>query len=238
MHCCWWNNCSLLETNFIKTGCFLSSGWFPGLGLSFEHIFVRENLSPCANRCWSNNLLTWVGRHFPFGAIIGFQDPFLDLVLSYSKVIRLHAIVHDAAGALLSHPGKMPGCCYTCGRGPTPCLLGYVTLLSLNKTRSAYFFQFCQLLMHYVLLCTGFWACRYNFCWGVVNTWWECSGLLILSYANFQTATREFWCKRDWHGTGRAVEVKITVSCWEILSKSCGSWMLCKKDKKARFSVN
>ena len=43
------------------------------------------------------------------------------------KVFRLHAILHDAAGAVRSHSGKGPGYCHMIVRGPNSCLLGYVT---------------------------------------------------------------------------------------------------------------
>ena len=43
----------------------------------------------------------------------------MDSVFRYSKIFRLHAIVHDAAGGL--------GYCYEIGRGLNSCLLGHVT---------------------------------------------------------------------------------------------------------------
>ena len=45
----------------------------------------------------------------------------------FSKVFRLHAILHDAAGAVYLHNGKEPGYSYKIGRGPNSCLLGHVT---------------------------------------------------------------------------------------------------------------
>ena len=42
-------------------------------------------------------------------------------------VFKLHAILHDTAGAVRSHTGKGPGCCYMIGWGPNSCLLGHVT---------------------------------------------------------------------------------------------------------------
>ena len=40
-----------------------------------------------------------------------------------SKKIRLHAILHGAAGAVRAHSGH----CYMIGRGPNLCLIGHVT---------------------------------------------------------------------------------------------------------------
>ena len=51
----------------------------------------------------------------------------MDSVFRYSKVFRLHAILHDAAGAVRAHSGKGPGYCYMIGRGPNSSLLGHVT---------------------------------------------------------------------------------------------------------------
>ena len=51
----------------------------------------------------------------------------LDSVFRYSKVFRLHAKLHDAAGAVRLQTGKGPGYCYKIGRGPNCCLFGHVT---------------------------------------------------------------------------------------------------------------
>ena len=51
----------------------------------------------------------------------------MDSVFRYSKVFRLHAILHDAAGAVLSHSGKGLGYSYMIGRGPNSWWLGHVT---------------------------------------------------------------------------------------------------------------
>ena len=66
-------------------------------------------------------------RKFKFGRLIGYGNSYLDSLFPCSKVFRLHAILHDAAGALRSHNGKGPGYCYMIGRGPNSCLLGHVT---------------------------------------------------------------------------------------------------------------
>ena len=66
-------------------------------------------------------------QKFKFGGLIGYGNPCLDTVFRYMKVFRLHAILHDAAGAVRSQSGKGPGYCYMTGRGPNSCLLGHVT---------------------------------------------------------------------------------------------------------------
>ena len=100
----------------------------PGLKMSFEHNSVRENLFLTACFCWDSRHSLWeLDQKFPFGALIGFGNSYLDSVFRYSKVFILHAILNDAAGAVRSHFGKRPGHCYMIGRGPNFCLLGHMT---------------------------------------------------------------------------------------------------------------
>ena len=95
-------------------------------------------------------------RKINFGGLIGYGNSCLDSVFRYSKVFRLHAILHDAAGAVRSHSGEGPGYCYVIGRGPNSCLLGHVTGLFfclLRKTLSTLHYHFCRLLKQYVFDC-------------------------------------------------------------------------------------
>ena len=66
-------------------------------------------------------------QKFKFGGLIGYGNSYLNSVFRYSKVFRLHAILHDAAGAVRAHSTKRPGYCYMIGRGPNSCLLGHMT---------------------------------------------------------------------------------------------------------------
>ena len=56
-----------------------------------------------------------MGQKFKFGGLIGYGNSCLDYVFRYSKVFSLHAILHDAAGAIRSDSGKGPGYCYLIG---------------------------------------------------------------------------------------------------------------------------
>ena len=47
-----------------------------------------------------------------------------------SKVFKLHAILHDAAGSVKSTTYKGPGYCYLLPRFPSSCFLGHVTNFS------------------------------------------------------------------------------------------------------------
>ena len=111
---------------------FLSSVFrlYPVLKMSFEHNSVRNNLFLNACFCWDSGLsLREMDQKFNIGGLIGYGNSCLDSVFRYSKVLRLHAILHDAAGAVRSHTGKGRGYCYMIGRGPNSCLLRHVTAL-------------------------------------------------------------------------------------------------------------
>ena len=101
---------------------------YPGLKMSFEHNSVRKSLFLSACFCCDSRFsLHEMDQNFKFGGLIGYGNSYLDSVFRYSKVFRLHAILHVAAGAVGSHKGKGPGYCYMNGRGPISCLLGHVT---------------------------------------------------------------------------------------------------------------
>ena len=101
---------------------------YPGLKMSFKDNSVRKNQILGACLCWDSRLSSReVDQKFKFGGTIGYGDSYLDSVFRYSKVFRLHAILHDAAGAVRVNSGKGPGYCYMIGRGPKSCLLGHVT---------------------------------------------------------------------------------------------------------------
>ena len=101
---------------------------YPGFKMSFEHNSVRKNLFLSACFCWDSGLcLRETNQKFKFVGLIGYGNSYLDSVFRYSKVFRLQAILHDAAGAVRSHSGKGPGYCYMIGRGPNSSLLGHVT---------------------------------------------------------------------------------------------------------------
>ena len=77
--------------------------------MSFEHNSVRKNLFLSSCFYWDFSLsLCEMDQKFKFGGLIGYENSYLDSVFRYSKVFRLHAILHDAAGAVRSHTGKGP----------------------------------------------------------------------------------------------------------------------------------
>ena len=77
---------------------------------------------------WNDKVsLQEMDQKFPCGGLTGYGMSYLDSILFHSKVFRLNAILHDAAGALRSHSGKRPSYCYMIRQGPSSCLLGHVT---------------------------------------------------------------------------------------------------------------
>ena len=66
-------------------------------------------------------------QKFTFGGTIGYGDSYLEFLFRHFKVLRLHAILHDTAGAVRAHSGKGSGYCYMIARGPNSCLLSHVT---------------------------------------------------------------------------------------------------------------
>ena len=80
--------------------------------MSFEHNSLRKNLFPSACFCWDSSLsLCEMDQKFKFGGLIGYGNSSSDSVFGTSKKFRLHAILHNAAGAVRSHTGKGPGYC-------------------------------------------------------------------------------------------------------------------------------
>ena len=78
--------------------------------------------------CWDSRLsLRGMDQKYKIGGNLGYGNSYLELLFRHFKFIRLHAILHDAAGAVRAHSGKGPGYCYMIGRGPISCLLGHVT---------------------------------------------------------------------------------------------------------------
>ena len=99
-----------------------------GLNLPFRHNIARQKLFLSACYIWNDKVsLHEMDQKFPFGGLIGYGSSYLDFMLCYSKVFRLHAILYDAAGAVRSNTGKRSGYCFIIGRGPNSCLLSHVT---------------------------------------------------------------------------------------------------------------
>ena len=121
---------------------------YPGFKMSFENNIVCKNLFLSARFFWDSGVSSRdMDQKFKIVGLIGYGNSYLDSVFRYSKVFRLHAIIHVAAGAVRAHNGKGPGCCSMIGRGSN--VLAFIhdwtTLLPLLKTPSTLRFQLCRL---------------------------------------------------------------------------------------------
>ena len=124
---------------------------YPGFEMSFEHNSVRKNIFLSACFFWdSGRSSREMDQKFQVGGLIGYGNSCLESVFCYSKVFRLHALLHDAAGVMPTHGGKGPGYCYMIGRGPNSCLLGYVTWLL--------FCVYVKLFLSSILNSVDFWS--------------------------------------------------------------------------------
>ncbi len=64
----------------------------------------------------------------PHGGTIGIGNSKLHHILKYSKVLRLHAIFHDAAGFMKAQHDIGPGYCYLFSNFPiNSCFLGHIS---------------------------------------------------------------------------------------------------------------
>ena len=68
-------------------------------------------------------------QKFPFGGTIAYGVPCLAFPLYYSKIIRQHTSLIDAAGLVRSRTVKRPGCSFKIGRRKNIRSLGHVTNL-------------------------------------------------------------------------------------------------------------
>ena len=85
-------------------------------------------------------------QKYPFGGLIGYESSCMDYFFANSKIFRLHAILHDAAGSVNSTTYKGPGYCYVLPTFPSSCFLGHVTDCS-----SVYMLKF---LLHQYMHCS------------------------------------------------------------------------------------
>ena len=66
-------------------------------------------------------------QNFPHGGLIGYGNSIQNFFLSKSKVLHLHAILNDSAGAVKATTNGGLGYCYMLPQTPSSCLLGHIT---------------------------------------------------------------------------------------------------------------
>ena len=157
--------------------------------MSFQHNSVLKNLFHSACFRWDSRIsLCEMYQKFPFCGLIGYGNSYLDSVFRYSKVFRLHAVLHDAAGAVRLQTGKGLGYCYMTGRGTNSCLLGHVTELL--------FCLYVKIFLPSILNSVDFWSSMFfivvdleltekNKIWNWVFFWWFRTSIFIFSIKNF-----------------------------------------------------
>ena len=94
----------------------------------FKKDTVRRSLVLSVCHCLDLKIyLREMNDFYPLVGLIGNGESYLDSVLRYSKEFRLHAIVHDAAGAVYTEKRKGPSYCFMIGSEPNSCLFGHIT---------------------------------------------------------------------------------------------------------------
>ena len=76
----------------------------------------RKNYFVCTCIILDPNInLKEMDQKFPFGGLIGYGNSCMGYFFANSKIFRLHAILHDAAGSVKSTTCKEPGylLCFT-----------------------------------------------------------------------------------------------------------------------------
>ena len=72
----------------------------------FENNSVRKNPFLSACFCWDSRLsLSEMDQKFKYGGSFCYGDSNLEFLFRQFKVFRLHAILHDAVGAVRAHSG-------------------------------------------------------------------------------------------------------------------------------------
>ena len=148
-----------IEVSLIKSGSYLSSEHFLTSHQnksSFFHNSFRKNLFVSASYCWDSSItLRELEQKFWQGGEIGDGDLYLDFVLCYFKIFRLHAILPEAAGAVRLQTGRGPGYCphdWLRSKLLPAWPRDWTIILSLRKNLPTLYFQFNWLLKQYVFI--------------------------------------------------------------------------------------
>ena len=111
----------MINTNAIKKETLSLISIFRlhlGFKMSFENNSVHENLFLSACFCWDSRLsLREMDQKFKLGGTIAYGDSYFEFLSRHFKVFRLHAKLHDVAGAVRAQSGKGHDHCYMIGRG-------------------------------------------------------------------------------------------------------------------------
>ena len=116
------------------------------LSIIFENE-KRENCFLAACNIWDENInLEEIYQKFSHGGLTGYGNSFLDFFIARLKVFRLHAILHDSAGAVKAITNKGPGYCYMLPHFPRSCFLGHLTGLIFCVFNKIFYPQIFKML--------------------------------------------------------------------------------------------
>ena len=111
-----------MDVSALHSHFRLISHLLPGNG-------IRKNYFVAACKVLDSGVDIYeVNTDVPFGGIIGIGDSKLEPLFFRFKVMRLHAILHDASGYMRRRYGIGPGYCYILNNFPfNCCMLGHIS---------------------------------------------------------------------------------------------------------------
>ena len=100
---------------------------YPEFKDAFPDNTPRKNYFLTACREFDPNCdIEFINTHSPFGGLIGVDNSYLDPLLKKSKILRVHAFLHDAAGMVKLTTGNGPGYSYVVPFPFNLCFVGHV----------------------------------------------------------------------------------------------------------------
>ena len=216
--------------------------FYSGLKLSFENNSVCKNLFLSAGFCWDSRLsLREIDQN------INLVEPLFMGTQTWNffrhfNVFRLHAILHDAAGAVRARSGKGPGYCYMIGRGPNSCLLGHVTGLLF----CLYVRLFLPSIFNFIDFWSGMSCIALNFELADKSDIKELGVFIdgkVKGYPfrppeKYKPTLQAFWCTRNLHGIVWNSERLVYSELSNILPSAVKGEHLAKGTEKSKILGN
>ena len=102
--------------------------YFPQFQYLFPENTIRKNYFLAACFHIDNTVdYMFINTHCPHGGIIGIDNSRLEIILGNYKLLRLHAILHDACGYMKTNHEVGPGYIYTLSCALNSCFLGHIS---------------------------------------------------------------------------------------------------------------
>ena len=101
---------------------------FEKISLDYPENSKRKNFFLAVCKVFDPNIpVALMNKNYPYGGLIGYGNSYLDPLFSWSKIFRIHAAIHDAAGSVRATTNKGPGYSYLLAKVPSCFLLGHVS---------------------------------------------------------------------------------------------------------------